>query len=352
MNESVTTPSRYLITGGAGFLGINLCRHLLAGGHRVRSLDIAPFSYAERSEVDVIEGDIRDLAAVERAISGCDVVVHCAAALPLAPPEEIVSTAVTGTQILLASAAAHKIHRFIFISSTAVYGIPDHQPLLEHDRLVGVGPYGESKIQAETLCLQARASGLCTSVLRPKSFVGPERLGAFELLYDWAYCGRNFPVLGSGENRYQLLDVADLCQAIELCARADPQRVNDTFNVGAKEFGTLRESFQAVLDRAGHGGRVIALPARPAIVLLELLKALRLSPLYPWIYQTAAHDSFVSIERIENALGFKARYSNRDALIRNYDWYVAHRAGIGSVTGTTHRVPWKKGVLRLAKYFF
>ena len=352
MNESITQPFSYLITGGAGFLGINLCRHLLAHGQRVRSLDIAPFPYPERSSVDVLQGDVRDPVAVERAMDGCDVVVHCAAALPLAPAAEIISTTVTGTQILLASAIAHRLRRFIFISSTAVYGIPDHHPLLEQDRLTGVGPYGTSKIQAEALCLEARARGLCTSVLRPKSFVGPERLGAFELLYDWAYCGRNFPVLGSGDNRYQLLDVADLCQAIELCASAAPERVNDTFNVGAREFGTLREAFQAVLDHAGHGGRVIALPARPAILLLEVLKALHLSPLYPWIYQTASHDSFVSTERIERALGFTARYSNRDALIRNYDWYVAHRAEFQSLTGTTHRVPWKKGVLQLAKYFF
>jgi len=352
MNEPRIRPSLYLVTGGAGFLGINLCRHLLARGQRVRTLDIAPFPYAERTVVEVVQGDVRDRDAVERAMEGCDVVVHCAAALPLAPAEEIISTTVAGTRIVLACAAARAVSRCIFISSTAVYGIPDHHPLLESDRLTGVGPYGASKIQAEELCLEARARGLCTTVLRPKSFVGPERLGAFELLYDWAYCGRNFPVLGSGDNRYQLLDVADLCQAIELCASAEPQRVNDTFNVGAKEFGTLREAFQAVLDHAGHGGRVIGLPARPAILLLQILKALHLSPLYPWIYQTAAHESFVSIDRIENALGFVPRYSNRDALIRNYDWYVAHRGESRSLTGTTHRVPWKKGVLQLAKYFF
>lgn len=344
--------SRYLITGGAGFLGINLCRYLLARGQTVRSLDIAPFRYAERSLVEAIEGDIRDRAAVESAMVGCDVIVHCAAALPLAPREDILSTGIQGTRILLESASAQHIKRFIFISSTAVYGIPDHHPLLEDDRRTGVGPYGESKIEAEDLCVESRMRGLCTSILRPKSFVGPERLGAFELLYDWAYCARNFPVLGSGNNRYQLLDVEDLCQAIELCATGEPQRVNDTFNVGAAEFGTMRESFQAVLDRAGHGGRVISLPAKPAILLLEIFKALHLSPLYPWIYETASHESFVSIEHIANRLEFKPRYSNRDALIRNYDWYVAHRAEIQSNTGTTHRVPWKKGVLQLAKYLF
>jgi nucleoside-diphosphate-sugar epimerase len=342
---------RYLITGGAGFLGINLCRYLLERGASVRTLDIAPFSYPERSAVDVLDGDVRSGEAVERAMRDVDIVVHAAAALPLAPAAEIISTTVQGTRLLLGSALSHQVQRFIFISSTAVYGIPDHHPLVEGDRLAGVGPYGQSKIDAEALCVKFRERGLTTSVLRPKTFVGPERLGAFELLYDFAYCGKGFPVLGSGNNRYQLLDVDDLCRAIELCATAEKDRVNATFNVGAKDFGTLREAFQAVLDHAGYGGRVISLPAGPAIVLLRVLETLHLSPLYRWIYETADKESFVSIERIERQLGFAPRYSNREALIRNYDWYVKHRQDYRDVAGITHRVPWRKGALRLAKVF-
>ena len=86
--------------------------------------------------------------------------------------------------------------------------------------------------------------------------------------------------------------------------------------------------------------------------MLRLFEALHVSPLYRWIYETASEESVVSIERIENRLGFRPRYSNRDALVRNYDWYVAHRSEFQSVTGITHRVPWKKGVLELAKHFF
>lgn len=343
---------RYLITGGAGFLGINLCRYLLERGHSVRTLDIAPFSYPERSQVDVLDGDVRMQGDVDRALDGIDVVVHAAAALPLAPRTDIFSTTVDGTKLLLERARARHIQRFIFTSSTAVYGIPDHHPIVESDRLSGVGPYGESKIQAEQLCEAARAWGMCISILRPKSFVGPERLGAFELLYSWAFEGRAFPVLGNGANRYQLLDVEDLCTAIYLCATAEPEKANQTFNVGARDFGTMRDNFQAVLDRAGYHRRVVSLPALPARLLLSVLSRLHLSPLYPWIYDTAAADSFVSISRIRTVLGFEPRYSNRDALIRNYDWYVAHRGQIQARTGVTHRVPWKKGALQLAKYAF
>jgi nucleoside-diphosphate-sugar epimerase len=341
-----------LITGGSGFLGINLIRHLLARGVRVRSLDIAPFDYPERDRVEAVLGDIRDAETVERMMADAPNVVHCAAALPLASAEEIVSTGVEGSRLLLQAALRHRVERFVFISSTAVYGIPDHHPIREDDRLQGVGPYGCAKIEAERLCAQYRRQGLCVPVLRPKSFIGPERLGVFEVLYEWAFEGRSFPVLGAGNNRYQLLDVADLCEVIELCLTGDRTLVNDTFNVGAREFGTMRENFQAVLDRAGHGRRVVPLPAAPAIFALRLLRAAGVSPLYEWIYETAGLESFVSTERLERKLGYVPRRSNRQALTANYDWYVAHRDELQGRCGTSHRVPWKKGFLRWAKRLF
>ena len=341
-----------LITGGSGFLGINLVRHLLARGVRVRSLDLVPFDYPELDRIEAIVGDIRDAGTVERVMRDAPDVVHCAAALPLAAEQEIVSTGVEGTRLLLEAALRHRVGRFVFVSSTAVYGIPDHHPIREDDRLHGVGPYGSAKIEAERLCAQYRAKGLCVPVLRPKSFIGPERLGAFEILYEWAFEGRSFPVLGRGDNRYQLLDVADLCEVIELCLRRDPAQVDDTFNVGAREFGTMRENFQAVLDRAGHGRKVVALPAGPAVFALRLLRAAGVSPLYEWIYETAGLESFVSIERLETKLGYVPKRSNRAALAANYDWYVAHRDELRGQVGTTHRVPWKKGFLRWAKRLF
>jgi nucleoside-diphosphate-sugar epimerase len=260
-----------------------------------------------------VTGAVGYRAAVDRALADVTGVVHCGAARPLYSRREIWTTEVDGTRIVLESALRCGIARVIHVSSTAVYGVPDHHPIYERDALHGVGPYGEAKIEAERHCEAFRAKGLCVPVLRPKSFVGPERLGVFELLYEWAYEGRNFPILGPGTNRYQLLDVDDLCQAVHLCATQDEQIVNDTFNVGAKKFATLKEDFQAVLDYAGHGKRIVCLPAAPAVAVLTVLAAVRLSPLYKWIYETVAEDSFVSIERIESRLAFSPRYSNRQA---------------------------------------
>lgn len=343
---------KYLITGGAGFLGVNLARFLLGKNQFVRVFDIAPFDYLEKDRVEVFVGDVRDKPAVEDAVDGVDMIVHTAAALPLYSKKDIFSTEVEGTKNVLDAAQKHGVERFIHISSTAVYGIPDHHPIYETDKLNGVGPYGEAKISAEEECIKKRKEGMVVPILRPKSFVGPERLGVFALFYDWASTGHNFPMIGNGRNRYQLLDVEDLCEAIWLAATLPEEKIGDTFNIGAKEFGTMREDYQAVLDRAGYGKKIIGFPAAPMIWALRFLELLHLSPLYKWVYETAHKDSFVSTEKAERVLGFRPKYSNKQALIRNYEWYLANLDKFKNQTGVSHRVPWKQGILRLAKLLF
>jgi nucleoside-diphosphate-sugar epimerase len=254
---------------------------------------------------------------------------------------------------VLHQASLKKLERVVHISTTAVYGIPDHHPLYEDDTLHGVGPYGESKVQAEKICEEYRQNGMCIPMVRPKSFIGPERLGVFAMFYEWAKDGKHFPILGKGQNKYQYLDVEDLCAAIWQCATLPcNEDMNDTFNIGAKKFGTPKSDFQAVLDYAGHSKRVISLPEKPVIFTLRFLERLKLSPLYKWIYETVGKESFVSIEKAERVLGFTPTYSNRDALIRNYQWYLENVAKFGNSSGVTHRTPWQQGVLKLAKLFF
>jgi len=345
---------KVLITGGSGFLGINLIRYLRHQGITdITVLDLVEFDYPEKDDINGVVGDIRIPEDVKKTMEGADWVIHCAAALPLYTKEEIFSTDIEGTRLLMEEAERQNVERFVHISSTAVYGIPDHHPLVEDDELIGVGPYGVAKIEAEKVCLEHRAKGMCVPIIRPKSFIGPERLGVFALFYDWAKDGKNFPMIGNGKNRYQLLDVEDLCEAIYICLIKDEQIANDFFNVGATDFTTMGEDYQAVLDKAGFGKRVVGTPAKPLIWALRILEFFKLSPLYKWVYETACEDSFVSTEKIEKTLNFYPKFSNKQALIRNYEWYLASLHTFeGKEGGVSHRVPWGQGILKFFKLFF
>lgn len=344
---------KVFVTGGSGFLGINLIRMLLSKGYEVISLDLLPFDYEDcKDKIKWVVGDIRNKETVDECMEGVDYVVHCAAALPLYKKKDIFSTDIDGSRNVTVSAYEHKVKRYIQISSTAVYGIPDHHPLKEDDKLDGVGPYGVAKIEAEKVCAEYRNKGLPTAIIRPKSFIGPERLGVFALFYEWAKDGHGFPMIGNGKNRYQLLDVEDLCDAILICLTIESEKMNDTFNIAAKEFTTMKEDYQAVLDKAGFGKKIHGFPATPAIWALRILEFLHLSPLYKWVYETASKDSFVSIEKAEEKLNYKPRYSNKDALLRNYEWYLNNYKTFEGKSGVSHRVPWKQGILKFIKLFY
>ncbi len=344
---------RIYITGISGFLSINLVRYLLSHGYSdIAGIDLVNFDYPERDKVDFLQGDIRNKNDLAKSMKGTDIVIHTAAALPLYSPEDIYTTDIIGTRNVLEQALEYGVNRFIHISSTAVYGIPDHHPLFETDEVHGVGPYGEAKVNAEAICEEFRQKGLCVPILRPKSFVGPERLGVFAIFYEWASQGKNFPMIGNGKNQYQLLDVEDLCSVILSCITLPVEKTNTTFNIGASEYTTMKQDYQAVLDKAGFGKKIVTFPAKPVILILKILEFLKLSPLYPWIYETASKDSFVSIDKAIQQLNYSPIYSNQLAMIRNYEWYLQNKSSFTGGSGVTHRLPWKQKALKLVKLFF
>ena len=339
----------WAISGGAGFLGLHLARRLLAEEHAVRTLDVASLDDAElESAVDELRGDVREPAAAARLVAGADVVVHAAAALPIqASRASIRSVNVDGTATVLGAALEAGVRRVLLVSSTAVYGVPDVHPICEDAPLCGVGHYGESKIDAERVCVAFVRRGLDAVILRPKTFVGSERLGVFEILFDWIREGRRIYVLGDGSNRYQLLDVDDLVEALVLAGDA-PGVAGEAINVGATEFGTVRSDLETLIRHAGSPSRLRPVPARPAELALRALELLRLSPLAEWHYRTAHRNSYVDVVKAERLLGWRPRRSNAEALRRTYDWYLANRDRFRAA-GTTHRAPWNQQALALLR---
>jgi nucleoside-diphosphate-sugar epimerase len=344
------TEKTFLITGGSGFLGCHLALELLRRGSKVKIIDPAPCDEPGiKNAVEYLAGDVRDIEKLKKGMQGVDVVIHAAAALPLASRNDIFSTNVTGTRHVLKAAEEKGVPRVVFISSTAVYGVPKKHPILEDDPKIGVGPYGQSKILAEQIVHQFRQKKMVTPIIRPKTFIGTGRLGVFQILFDWVSRGARIPIIGKGRNRYQLLDVSDLVSAILLAAEGSADQVNQDFNVGAKRFATVAEDVGSLCEAAQSGSRVLRTPARPVKAVLKLLEKMRLSPLYQWVYDTADKDSFVSTERIEKNLGWKPKYSNAESLIRTYEWYREFMPQYQMMYGTTHRVAWKQGALAIAR---
>lgn len=287
-----------------------------------------------------------------KVITGADAVVHCAGALPTYPVDQIRSIVVDGTASVLRASELAGVPRVVHISSTAVYGLPDLVPTPEEYPFRPVDPYSAAKGEAERVCQRFRAGGLCVPILRPKTFLGPGRLGLFAMLFEWADDGRNFPVLSRGAARIQMLAIDDLLDAILLVLRARSETADDTFNIAAAEFGTLRESFQAVLDAAGHGKRVIGIPTRPAMVMLRLMARTGLSPVYGRLLHKLLADSYVSIEKAGVVLGFRPRHSSTDAILRTYQWWRQRTVGAARPDGRTSSDPWHQGALALAKVLF
>ncbi|HEX6500005.1 MAG TPA: NAD-dependent epimerase/dehydratase family protein [Micromonosporaceae bacterium] len=342
---------RIVVTGGAGVLGSALTRALVEAGDKVYTVDIREPAGLPPN-VEHRTGDVRDPRLLGEVCAGADAVVHAASALPSYPARHIRSVIVDGTRTVLDAARRAGVPRVVYISSTSVYGLPDALPTPEEHPLRPVDTYGRAKVRAEELCQGLRETGVCVPVLRPKTFLGPGRMGLFAMLFEWADEGHHFPVLGSGRVLTQMCATADVVTAVQAALAAPESVANDTFNVAATDVTTLRDDFQAVLDAAGYGKRVIPVPARPAVLVLQALARLHLSPVYPRLAQKLLADSYVSVERIRQRLGWQPRFSGRQALLDTFEWWRTHRAGTAVRVGNASTDPWRQGALALAKAFF
>lgn len=341
-----------LITGGAGFLGCHLSRTLLKERYNVTVFDIAELDAKDLiGKVNFVKGDVRDQNAVDKAMKSQQYVVHAAAALPILKDKKIIfDININGARNVLDSALNNKVKRLVFISTTAVYGVPKHLPETEEAPLDPIGYYGQSKVTAEKLCLEYFKKGLSINILRPKSFLGPERLGVFELWFEAIYSGKGVFILGNGDNKYQLLAVSDAIDAITKTINTKSD--GEIFNIAAKEFQTWKKDLGAVIKYASSQSRIIGLPVLPSQIILWILEQLNLSPIAAWHYKTMPVDSYISTEKAEKILNWHPQKSNSELLIESYDWYKKHRSEIIGKIGTGHRVAWNFKILNLIKRFF
>ncbi|HVF69393.1 MAG TPA: NAD(P)-dependent oxidoreductase [Xanthomonadales bacterium] len=342
---------KVFITGGTGFLGVHLARKFLKENYDVTLFDLAALDAKDLiGKVKVITGDIRDLNKVNEALEGQDYVVHAAAALPIQVDKKVIfGVNIEGAKNVLSAALKNKIKRLVFISSTAVYGVPKHLPEEETSPLDPIGNYGISKIEGEKLCMEYQKKGLQVNIIRPKTFLGTERLGVFELWFEAIYNNKRVFILGPGHNKYQLLAVTDIASAIE---KALTSKVNgEIFNIGAENFGTWRSDLGYVIKHTKSKSKITSIPTLPAQLILQVLEILRLSPIAAWHYKTMPVDSYVSIEKAKKLLGWAPKKSNQDLFLESYLWYKQNRTKVHGKVGNTHRVGWNFKILNLISKF-
>ena len=263
MNQTPTGQT-VLVTGGAGFIGSHIADALCADND-VRILD--NFSTGDPANppdaATVIEGDIRDEAALSDAIAGADIVFHEAAivsvAQSVADPTASHAVNTEGTLAVL-EAARRQDARVVFASSAAIYGAPESMPVAETDSREPSSPYGLEKLSGDHYCrLYADLYDLPTVALRYFNVYGPRQsggdyAGAITAFAGQAREGGPLTVHGDGEQTRDFVNVADVVQANLLAATTDA--TGEAFNVGTGRRHTIRHVAEVIRDAVGPDAEI------------------------------------------------------------------------------------------------
>jgi nucleoside-diphosphate-sugar epimerase len=339
---------KHLVTGGSGYFGALLRDQLLKLRQPVRVFDLTDAD-DRAPTVEFTQGDVRDPAALAQACAGCDIVYHCVAQVPLAKDKELFhSVNVTGTENLLRAAQQAGLRKVIYVSSSAVYGAPETNPVTELTPPTPAEAYGRAKLEGEHLCQRFAATGLDVSIIRPRTIMGHGRLGIFQILFEWIRTGYNVPVFGHGDNVYQFVQADDLADA---CLAAAARPGPTSYNCGTDRFGSMRTLLEHLCLHAKTGSKVRSVPMAPAMALMKAASTVGLSPLGPYHALMYGRSLYFDSTKAHTELGWNPRFSNEEMLVQSYDWYVQNRENILRVHGASHhRSPVKEGVLRLVKH--
>jgi nucleoside-diphosphate-sugar epimerase len=339
-------PRTVLVTGGSGYFGSLLAERALAQGDTVRVFDLNPPG-STLDAAEFVQGDVREREAIRAACDGVDVVFHNVAQVPLAKDKNLFdSVNVTGTAQMLIAARDAGVAKVVATSSSAIFGIPEQNPVTEATPGRPLEAYGRAKLQAERLCREAVASGLDVTIIRPRTILGHGRLGIIALLFEFVADGAPVFVFDGGRNRYQFVHASDLADA---CMRAAARPGPTTYNIGAVEFGTMRESLQALVDHAATGSRVRSLPLAPAKVVMRVLTQLGQAPFAPYHWLLYGESLYFDTTKAQRELGWDPKYSNAAMVVESYEWFLAHRDALAHGGGSHHQSPVRPGLVRLLK---
>lgn len=346
---------KILITGGAGFIGSNFVAYL----QKQKKYKIIVFdkleNHAAANDTDVIyvKGNIisqNDVEDVFKNYGPFTTVFHLASAMPNKEVNDakMLETNVIGTKNLISAAVKHKTKSFVFTSSNVTYGIPEALPTTEEMIPIPLEVYGKSKILAEEELKKFRGR-INIQIIRCPVVSGLGRLGLQAILFDFISDNKKVYVLGDGSNKYQFVDVTDVCTALE---KASQVKGFDIYNIGADEILTLKEIYLRVIKHAKSTSKIVCLPSTLALFILSILDKLNLSPLGVYQYSMIGRSLYTDTTKIKKKLHWKPLKTNADTFIENYDWYIKNKGNftqIGSGDFSANRSVPKMGVLTLLK---
>ncbi|MGZ8493495.1 MAG: SDR family oxidoreductase [Gemmatirosa sp.] len=315
------TGSTCLVTGGAGFIGSHIVRHLLDRGHAVRVVDNFATGSRENlaeiaSDLELLEGDLVDPDVCTRAVAGADVVFHLAAlgSVPrsMRDPWGSHQANVNATVRLLEAARAASVRRLVFSSSSSVYGDTPTLPKVETLEPLPRSPYAASKIAGEQYVLAYARAGMLEGVaLRYVHVFGPRQSPAgpyaaiIPLLLRAAYLGEGATLFGDGEQTRDFTYVDNVVQANMLAAFGPAERVSGVVaNAGAGGRTSLLQLVRMLESVSGREIVVSHAPPRPGDV----------------------RDSLASLDRAQATLGYAPAVSVEDGLARTWAWWAEEGA--------------------------
>lgn len=299
----------YLVTGGAGFIGSHLVEALVERGERVRVLD--DFSTGRRENlaavaghIELLEGDVADLKTVERAMAGCDYVLHLAAIAlvqaSLEEPRRTHQVNLGGTLNVLEAARQAGVRRVVFASSAAVYGDHIVLPLREELPPRPLSPYAASKVAGEAYCSAFHTSyGLPTAVLRLFNVYGPRQdpanpySGVVSIFAAQMSRGERPVIYGDGKQTRDFVYVTDAVPAVLLACEREAA-IGGIFNVAG-------------------GGQTSVLQLAAA---LNQMLATNLTPTFAPARSGEVRFSQADVRRARRVLGWEARIPLREGLSR------------------------------------
>ncbi|NPV82130.1 MAG: SDR family oxidoreductase [Candidatus Aminicenantes bacterium] len=306
--------SRYLVTGGAGFIGSHLVERLASLGCQVRVLDDFSTGKEENlshlaGRVEIIRGDIRDRELCQKAAEGMEVVLHQAAlaSVPRSVSEPLLAHEInlTGTLNLLLAAAEQGIRSFVFASSSAVYG--DDQTFPKKEGLEGkaLSPYGAQKLASEKYCqvfsqlYNFNAVSLrYFNVFGPRQDPGSQYAAVVPIFITRMLRGQPPIIYGDGHQSRDFIYVENVVQANLLAANATDFR-GEVFNIGTASRITVKE----------------------LAAILNSLLGVKMSPVYADPRPGDIMESYADISRAEHHLGFRPEVDFEKGLKLTIDWY-------------------------------